>query len=187
MMERKMMRLWVTSWAMTSESVITVRVEPSVRMRLRSAPPTSMAIASVIENEDLLGLILQLADLAPRDFVAVSRVSNVWRSVCVRDGDIALQAARRAHCLTKRALMGLLALSSAEADRLPRATRNRPGGGIMYQYPVTVVNEAWDGFVGGAEEWRQRLAKRARLQLEIEVAFGSEWRELMGPKRVCVC
>ena len=78
---------------------------------------------AVFENEDLLGLILQHADLAPREFVWASRVNKTWHAACFRDGELALQAARRAHCLTKRALMGLLALHSHEADRLPRATR----------------------------------------------------------------
>ena len=104
-------------------------------------------------------------------------------AACLRDGKLALQAARRAHCLTKRALMGLLALNSGEADRLPRATLARRGGGVVYAYPVEVVDQAWEGVVGGVEAWRVRLAGRVREQEAVEVVFGSEWRDIRWPKR----
>ena len=150
-----------------------------IRLRLRSRRRPSMTMAAVLENEDLLWWILQKANLSPHDFVAATRVSKVWRDVCFRDGQLAMQAARQAHCLTKRALMGLLALSSEEADRLPRGTRKRPGGGLMYSYPVGVVNLAWEGVVGGTEAGRARLCNRSRELSEIEVAFGANWQALM--------
>ena len=136
----------------------------------------------VLDNEDLLGLILQHVDLSPREFVWASRVNRTWHVTCFRDGELALCAARRADCLTKRALMGLLALYSSEADRLPRSTLARRGGGIMFAYPPTVVDVAWKG-VGGVDAWRSRLAERSREQHAIEVVFGPEWRDIRWPKR----
>jgi hypothetical protein len=164
---------------MTTETVCAA----PIRMRLRSPRAPAAAMMTVFENEDLLGLILQHAELAPREFVWVSRVNRVWHAACFRDGELALQAARRAHCLTKRALMGLLALHSHEADRLPRATLARRGGGVMYAYPVIVVDQAWDDVVGGVDAWRSRLSKRACEQHAVEVVFGSEWRDIRWPKR----
>ena len=103
----------------------------------------------------------------------------------MREGTLALQAARRAEHLTKRALMGLLALSSQEADRLPRATKPRRGGGVMYLYPVAAVDRGWE-VVGGAAAWRLRLRECSIAQHAIETVFGTEWRELRwsAPKRV---
>lgn len=160
----------------------TVCVAP-IRMRLRFPRASAAAMTAVFDNEDLLGLILLHAELSPTEFVWISRVNKGWHSACFREGEIALQAARRAHCLTKRALMGLLALHSHEADRLPRATLARRGGGVMYAYPAVVVDRAWDDMVGGVDAWRSRLAKRACEQHAVEVVFGSEWRDIRWPKR----
>ena len=82
--------------------------------------------------------------------------------MCMRDGTLVLQVAKRAQYLTKRALMGLLGLSSREANELPRATKPRRGGGIMYLYPVGTVDRAWGEMVGGMEAWRSRLMERSR-------------------------
>ena len=159
---------------MTTETVCAA----PIKIRLRLPRASAAVMMAVFENEDLLGLILQHAELAPREFVWVSRVNKTWHAACFRDGELALQAARRAHCLTKRALMGLLALHSHEADRLPRATLARRGGGVMYAYPAVVVDQAWEGMVGGVDEWRSRLSKRACEQHAVEVVFGSEWRDI---------
>ena len=161
----------------------TVVARVGIRLRLRRAPSPSMA--AVLGNKDLLALILQEAELTPRDFVNVSRVNKGWHDVCMRNGTLALQAARGAEYLTKRALMGLLALSSREADRLPRATKPRRGGGVMYLYPVAAVDRGWE-LVGGAAAWRLRLRERSIEQQAIEAVFGTEWRELRWPaaKRV---
>ena len=161
----------------------TMVARVGVRLHLRLAPSASMA--AVLENEDLLALTLQEAELTPRDFVNVSRVNKGWHDVCMRNGTLALKAARRAEYLTKRALMGLLALSSQEADRLPRATKPRRGGGVVYLYPVSAVDRGWE-VVGGAAAWRLRLRERSIEQHAIETVFGTEWRELRwpAPKRV---
>jgi hypothetical protein len=161
----------------------TMVARVGVRLHLRLAPSASMA--AVLENEDLLALTLQEAELTPRDFVNVSRVNKGWHDVCMRNGTLALKAARRAEYLTKRALMGLLALSSQEADRLPRATKPRRGVGVVYLYPVSAVDRGWE-VVGGAAAWRLRLRERSIEQHAIETVFGTEWRELRwpAPKRV---
>ena len=151
------------------------------RVAIRSRPHSILlSMAAVLENEDLLALILQKAELAPKDFVSASRVSKGWHDVCMWDGMLALQAARRAQYLTKRKLMGLLALSSKEADVLPRACKPRRCGGVMYLYPVAAVDSAWKE-VGGAVPWRSRLKERSHQQQMMEVAFGTKWRELLWP------
>ena len=79
--------------------------------------------------------------------------------------------------------MGCLCLTSAEADQLPRQRLARGGGGFMYLYSRDVVDDAFDKFVGGAERWRERLARRARRQKSVEIVFGPEWRALQWPRR----
>ena len=166
---------------MTTE---TVCVAP-IRLRLRPVTPVApmRAALTVFENEDLVALILQHARLTPREFVWSSRVNKVCHAVCFRDAELALHAARRTQCLTKRALMGLLALRSHEADRLPRATLARRDGGVVYAYPAVAVHLAWDSMVGGVDAWRSRLVERSSEQLAIEVVFGSEWRDVRWAKR----
>jgi hypothetical protein len=137
-----------------------------------------MAVSAVLGNEDLLHLILQHAGLSPAAFVAVSRVSKAWHSTCMRDSNLMLSAALRATVLTKRVLMGLLALSSREADSLPRYTRLRRGGGFMYVYPSVVAVSAWADVVGGIEEWHARLYARKLYQQSIEAEYGLGWRKL---------
>ena len=135
---------------------------------------------AVLENEDLLHLILQHARLTPAAFVAASRVSKGWRHVCQRDHMLLLSTVRE-RPLTKGALMGLLALRSDEADRLPREMWNRKGGGFYFLYSVEVAERAWRD-MGGVEEWRTRLSKRSTDQRSIELAFGIGMRPLTLPQ-----
>lgn len=171
--------LWTTEMSETA-------CVAQIKLRLRR--DGSAAMESVLANGDLLGLIFACADLGPADVVSVGRVSRLWRDVSLQDASLAIAAARAASCLNKRVLMGLLALSSAEADALPRETRRRWGGGVVYVYPKYVVDEAWIRFVGSGEAWHARLRERARRQRCIERAFGSEWRVLQwsGAKRMRV-
>ena len=86
--------------------------------------------------------------------------------------------------MTKAVVMGLFALSSAEANKLPRAVRPRYMGGFMYRYePRRVTAEALE-VVGGMHGIKSRLRKRARDQASIEAAFGEDWREWQWPKRL---
>ena len=158
----------------------TVCLTPVIRIRLRQCVPS---MAAVLDNEDLVGLILRHAELTPTGFVMASRVCRAWHTSCIRDGGLALQAARQANYLTKRALMGLLALNSGEADRLPRTSKRRRDGGLMFNYPKAAVDEAWRDVVGGVGAWQARLAERSRMQQGIEQVFGPDWRVLRWPKQ----
>jgi hypothetical protein len=131
---------------------------------------------AVMGSMDLLQIILQLAELSPSEFVMASRVSKEWRTICQRDGSLVLGAAKGCH-LTKQVLMGLTALTSVEADLLPREKRFRKRGGYMFLYEPRVVDEAWS-IVGGVGGWRGRLSKRSRDQYSVETAFGPNWRKL---------
>lgn len=163
---------WVTRM---SETVCETRV---LNFRLRRGGCAVME--AVLENADLLGVIFAHADLSPACYVSVGRVCRLWRDVSC-DASLTIAAARAAACLNKRVLMGLLGLSSAEADLLPRETRRRWGGGVVYVYPKHVVEEAWVRFVGSREVWRARLLERSRYQRRIEQSFGPEWRSLRWP------
>ena len=112
--------LWTTEMSETA-------CVAQIKLRLRR--DGSAAMESVLVNGDLLGLIFACADLGPADVVSVGCVSRLWCDVSLQDASLAIAAARAASCLNKRVLMGLLALSSAEADALPRETRRRWGGG----------------------------------------------------------
>ena len=141
-----------------------------------------MATVAVLGDMDLVQLILQMAELSPSEFVIASRVNREWRSVCQRDGALLLGAAKGCY-LTKQVLMGLTALTSGEADKLPREMRLRKRGGYMFWYEPGVVDEAWS-IVGGVEGWRRRLSKRSRDQCSLETAFGPKWRSLQWSARV---
>ena len=170
-----MMRLWTR---------MTETLTVSIRVHLHRAP--SKAMSTVLENDDLLALILQSVELTPRDFVHASRVSKSWHEVCTRDARLALKTARSAQYLTKRALMGLTALSSQEADWLPRATRLRWDGGIMYLYPVAAVDMAWS-VVGDDFQWHVRLQERSRnniISRSTTCACRSNRSALLCPSRV---
>jgi hypothetical protein len=159
-----------------SETVVetcVIRLRAPVLMG-EMARRTSGAARAVLENDDLLAWILSHTDAT--GFVTAGRVARQWRAVCHRDASLVIAAARTSF-LTKRVLVGLLGLSSTEADALPRQTLARRGGGVMHVYPSEVVDRAWL-VVGGAEAWRARLVGRAGFQWEIERAFGSKWRSL---------
>lgn len=120
----------------------------------------SAAAASVLHNSDLVASILQHAELGPMEFVSVARVAKAWREACRTEPALLLAAARRPDFLTKRTLMGLLALHWHEADKLPRGRRARRNGGFLYVYGHAAVDLALSS-VGGFEGWKCRIAKRA--------------------------
>ena len=133
------------------------------------------AMAVVFENDDLLTLILAGTALTPAELVAVGRVSEQWRRA-VHASAPALVRAATPPVMTKTVLMGLYGLSSGEADTLPRSVRYRRDGGCIYLYS-DVAEGAWT-LVGGAGEWRARLARRSAYQASVERSFGPEWRRL---------
>ena len=138
---------------------------------------------AVLSNDDLVWLILQHAQLRPSTFVVASRVCKAWRAVCLRDASLLLKAVSECNYLTKTIVMGLFALTSGEANQLPRTVQPRMNG-VMYRYAPCVALDALQ-MAGGAPGVRARLKKRARDQASIERAFGPRWRELQWPKRAC--
>lgn len=132
-----------------------------------------------MSSDDLLKNILSLASLFPEEFVAASRVSKSWRRACLEDASIMLRSARLPRFLTKRVLMGLLALSNEEANKLPRDTRPRWGGGFMYMYRGHVAVGAFETMVGGTAKWRKRLSRRGEEEKEAkksrEIAVENGW------------
>ena len=130
----------------------------------------------VLGNEDLLALILAHTELLPAWYVAVSGVNKTWYAVCRRDERLLIKCAKARPYLTKRYLVGLFALTSREANRLPRETCIRRDGGVMYKYEMTVV----DGLLvmlGGMEGWRSRLERRATYEKNVAQTFGHDWRK----------
>ena len=61
--------------------------------------------------------------------------------------------------LTKGVFMNLFAVSSLEADALPRTSHKRFGGGSYYLYGKDAVNAVLK--TDGMEKWRARLRFRA--------------------------
>lgn len=96
----------------------------------------------VFANEDLVHLILQQAELRPSTFVAVSRVCKGWRAACMRDHSLLMKVVAESAFLTKTVLMGIFALSSAEANKLPRTVCQSRFGGVMYKYLCSVTADA---------------------------------------------
>ena len=129
----------------------------------------------VMANDDLVGLILQHAPLTPQMFVAVSRVSKAWRSVCLRDEQVLMKALSRCKYITKGMVMGLVGLTSAEADRLPHRVGMRRDGGLMYQYDPSQVKRALD-VKGGMVGRQARLAKRSVYETNVAQVYGDDWR-----------
>ena len=123
---------------------------------------------------DLVELILTKAQLSPRTFVAVSRVSKAWNAASRRNERLLVGCAANT-TLTKGMLMGLFALSSAEANRLPRSVRTRRDGGVAYQYQPEQAAAALV-LVGGVEGRCARLKKRAAYEADMQRALGNRWR-----------
>ena len=136
----------------------------------------------VLEDADLIVCILQHASLTPEAFVAVSRVSMVWRAAVRADASLLLSAALSPRFLTKSTFCGLFALSPREADAYPHRVVTRRTGGSMFMYTEDAISSVLPSN-GGLEGWKQRLKKRAVYQSSIERAFGPEWRELSQLRR----
>ena len=89
--------------------------------------------------------------------------------------------------------MDLIALSSAEADTLPRGMRARIPSGFMYMYEAPAVREAMP-LLGGLVGWRGRVERRGRRESTktcrqaIEGARGASpvWMYTQSAKRQCL-
>ena len=119
---------------------------------------TRAAIDAVVSDGDLMALILSQG-LGPASFTAASLVCKVWLSVCRSDERVLRGVALYQGGLTKGAFMKLFALTSKEADALPRSSHMRYGGGCYFLYRGDAVDAVLAA--GGIKEWQKRLRFRA--------------------------
>ena len=124
-------------------------------------------------SDDLIRFIFEHARLTPNDLVSVSRVCHQWRLICHDDArTLVLNAAPQV--MTKTVLMGLFALTSAEADTIPRTVYTRRDGSYYYLYE-NVSERAWG--IGGQDR-SDRLVRRSAYESGLERALGSDWKRL---------
>ena len=122
-----------------------------------------MAVGVIFESEDLASLVAEYLD--PTSIVAFGRVNRDIRAAlraAIRGApSLLVRAASNAGALTKTQLMGFLALTSAEADSLPRSQYVRlRGSGFYFLYRAAAFDQALANFLGSAEEWEARLRAR---------------------------
>ena len=119
---------------------------------------TRIAIDAVVSDVDLVALILA-GNIGPSGFAAASLVCKAWLSVCREDERVLRGVAAYQGGLTKGVFMKLFAVSSREADALPRAKCLRFGGGHYFLYNADAVDAILAA--GGINTWRDRLRHRA--------------------------
>lgn len=119
---------------------------------------TRAAIDAVVSDVDLLALILSQG-IGPASFTAASLVCRTWLRVCRSDERVLRGVALYQGGLTKGAFMKLFALTSKEADALPRTSHRRYGGGSYFLYRGDAVDAVLKA--GGIKEWQKRLRFRA--------------------------
>lgn len=122
-----------------------------------------MTAEAILESEDLMSLIVTYLD--PTSIMALGRVSRSARTglrAAIRGApDLLVRAACNAAALTKTQLMGWFALTSFEADALPRSKYKRlRGRGYYFLYRAAAFDQALDGCLGSAKEWEARLRAR---------------------------
>ena len=143
---------------------VCVRVRARVaKKKHKKHPPASDMARVVLESVDLASLVAEHLD--PTAIVALGRVSrdvrSAVRSVIHGAPRLLALAARNAGALTKTQLMGFLALTSAEADALPRSQYARlRGQGFYFLYRGDAFDHAL-AILGSADEWEARLHARA--------------------------
>ena len=116
------------------------------------------AITNVVSDPDLISLIL-MGNVGPSSFATASLVSKAWRSVCMTDERIIRSVACYQGGLTKGTFTKLFALSSSDADVLPRTTHRRYAGGIYFLYHDAAVEAVLKR--GGMDRWCERLRLQA--------------------------
>lgn len=124
--------------------------------------PTRTILEAVLECSDLA--VLVLGGLDPASMVALDRVSRSTRAAkaaAIRDSPrLLVRAAENARALTKTQLMGWFALSSAEADALPRSQYMRRVGGFYFLYRQPAFEQVLGGALTGIADWNARLRIR---------------------------
>ena len=106
---------------------------------------TRAAIDAVVSDVDLLALILSQG-IGPASFTAASLVCRTWLRVCRSDERVLRGVALYQGGLTKGAFMKLFALTSKEADALPRTSHRRYGGGSYFLYRGDAVDAVLNPF-----------------------------------------
>ena len=119
---------------------------------------TLAAIEAVLSDTDLVALILTSA-LGPSGFDAACLVCKTWLNACRSDERVLRGVALYQGGLTKSAFMKLFAVTTKEADLLPRTTHRRYGGGSYYLYRKDAVDAILAN--GGLKTWQRRLRLRA--------------------------
>ena len=120
---------------------------------------TRIAIDAVVSDVNLVALILA-GNVGPSGFVAASLVCKAWLSVCREDERVLRGLAAYHGGLTKGVFVKLFAISSQEADALPRAKHLRFGGGHYFLYRADAVDAVLA--VGGIKE-KAIAAKRSGI------------------------
>ena len=141
-----------------------------------------MTAEIVLESEDLMSLIMEHVD--PTSIVALGRVCRNARTglrAAIRGTpDLLVKVACNAGALTKTQLMGWFALTSLEADALPRSQYVRlRGPGFYFLYRAAAFDQALNNCLGTANEWEARLRARgstaAAELVKIDRKRGYEW------------
>ena len=103
---------------------------PSARAVERTATRVraQRARCRVLEDVDLVALVLSHAQLVPKSFVGLGRVSKVWRAACRLDTSLLLKAACSQQFLTKRVFQGMFGLTPSRASTAPGRHAVRPCG-----------------------------------------------------------
>ena len=122
-----------------------------------------MGIEMIFQSEDLTSLVAEYLD--PTSIVALGRTSRGVRAAlraAIRGApSLLVRAACNADALTKTQLMGWFALTSLEADALPRSQYARVrGSGFYFLYRAAAFHKALSRVLLSAEEWEARLRAR---------------------------
>jgi hypothetical protein len=117
----------------------------------RVAKCDSATRESVLLNADLVACILT-GNVGVSTFVSARAVCRAWRVACSEDEALLRAVVAYTGSLLKRDFMGLLRLSSSEADAYPRERRVRARGGRYYLYRATAFDMALCD-LGGMAGW----------------------------------
>ena len=147
-----------------------------------------MTVEVVLESEDLMSLIVAYLD--PTSIMALGRVSHNARTAlraAIRGApDLLVRAACNAGALTKTQLMGWFALTSLEADALPRSQYVRlRGSGFYFLYRAAAFGQALDDCLVSAEAWEARLRARgsAAATSQGELGNAKVWEDRLQLRR----
>ena len=126
----------------------------AVPRRMVRAAKWDPAMCEALSNPDIVRCILT-GNVGLSTFVAARAVCRAWRAACAEDEELLRAVMAYTGSLTKRDFMGLLRLSSAEADAYPRVRCVRARGGHFYLYRTEAFDMAL-GSLGGLAGWRAR-------------------------------